>query len=136
MADLSNLRAAVQRRRNFEQVDDNTPAARRRRRFLTTSPVSPASVIIATSGYRRRIAGHAHLAPPSPRRRALATSVRPWPSYRRSLPAGTGLDGPCGVNSAVVSYDVAEQLFGRQPGRSPDSLRPQFGQTLRPQFGR
>jgi hypothetical protein len=27
MADLSNLRAAVQRRRNFEQVDDNTPAA-------------------------------------------------------------------------------------------------------------
>jgi hypothetical protein len=26
-ADLSNLRAAVQRRRNFEQVDDNTPAA-------------------------------------------------------------------------------------------------------------
>jgi hypothetical protein len=33
--------------------------------------------MIATSGYRRRIAGHAHLAPPSPRRRALATSVRP-----------------------------------------------------------
>ena len=27
MADLSNLRAAVQRRRNFEQVDDNTPDA-------------------------------------------------------------------------------------------------------------
>jgi len=27
MADLYNLRAAVQRRRNFEQVDDNTPAA-------------------------------------------------------------------------------------------------------------
>jgi hypothetical protein len=27
MADLSNLRAAVQRRRNFEQVDDNTPTA-------------------------------------------------------------------------------------------------------------
>ena len=39
--------------------------------------VSPASAMIATSGYRRRIAGHAHLAPPSPRRRALATSVRP-----------------------------------------------------------
>ena len=27
MADLYNLRAAVQRRRNFEQVDDNTPDA-------------------------------------------------------------------------------------------------------------
>jgi hypothetical protein len=27
MADLSKLRAAVQRRRNFEQADDNTPAA-------------------------------------------------------------------------------------------------------------
>ena len=27
MADLSNLHAAVQRCRNFEQVDDNTPAA-------------------------------------------------------------------------------------------------------------
>ena len=33
--------------------------------------------MIATSGYRRPIAGHAHLAPPSPRRRAFATSVRP-----------------------------------------------------------
>ena len=27
MADLSNLRVGGQRRRNFEQVDDNTPAA-------------------------------------------------------------------------------------------------------------
>jgi hypothetical protein len=40
------------------------------------------------------------------------------------------------LNSAAAGYDIQDQLFGRQPGQGPDFTPPQFGATLRCQFGR
>jgi hypothetical protein len=61
-----------------------------------------------------------HLSRSSPPWKAESLSsssagARPWPSQ------------PC---------DLPEQLFGRQPGRGPIFMRPQFGQSLRRRFGR
>jgi len=77
---------------------------------------------------RRRIAGHAHLATQPPPSRLATSGPADGPSYRRSLPSGTGLDGPCGVNSATASYDVGANFSDASPAaaRFPTtSIRPQ-----------
>jgi len=129
--------APPSRRRQFRAVDDNTPGrARRRRRFPDNVSVSPASVDDATYRLPHSHAGQNRRTTPGPpaRRRALYdVSPADAQAIAASLPSGTGLTARA-AQFAVASYDVAEPNFRTSARPQPRFLRPQFGQTYRPQL--